>query len=341
MRVADSTSIASRIEQAFQTASTSTGTSFDYLVKTAARESSFQPAAEAKTSTATGLFQFVEQTWLETIKEAGAQHGLEAYASQIERTAGGKYLVSDPALRKEILDLRKNPEVSSLMAGALTQKNAAYLQQKLGRAATEGELYVAHFLGAQGATRLITGAGASPEVRADSVFPAQAKANRSIFYDAKGSARTLAEVYDNLISKHENFTMVAGLTGAGGSRAQGTGGSQPASSAPTAVLAFTDEASQRVDNAFRATDTSAPFEALFRTEGTEQAAGLDASFLSSFASVPEDRPFDRAVGGSRMVAQMTASTLAETLFQDVGPLDLTGFLNYRERDKTKDLMPPV
>ncbi|MFN4011897.1 MAG: lytic transglycosylase domain-containing protein [Pannonibacter sp.] len=332
MRVADTTSIASRIEQAFQTASTSTGTSFDYLVKTAARESSFQPAAEAKTSSATGLFQFVEQTWLETVKEAGGQHGLGTYAAQIERTAGGKYRVADPQMRQEILNLRKDPEVSSLMAGALTQKNAGYLQQKLGRPASEGELYIAHFLGAHGATRLITGAGVSPEARADSVFPAQAKANRSIFYDKTGGARTLSEVYANLVSKHETFTMIAGPSGP----------SVPdAKPAQTAVLAFTDEASQRVDNAFRAADTSAPFEALFRTEGADQAPALDASFLSSFASVPEDRPFDRAVGGSRLVAQMTGSSLTETLFKEGGPLDLTGFLNYRERDKTKDLMPPV
>lgn len=332
MRVADTTSIASRIEQAFQTASTSTGTSFGYLVKTAARESSFQPAAQAKTSTATGLFQFVEQTWLETVKESGAQHGLGTYAAQIERTGSGKYRVSDPEMRKEILDLRKDPEISSLMAGALTQKNANYLQQKLGRSATEGELYVAHFLGAQGASRLITGAGVSPDARADAVFPAQAKANRSIFYEKDGSARSLSEVYANLTSKHENFTMVARAPGASG---------QPAASQPTAVLAYTDEASQRVDNAFRATDTSAPFEALFRTEGTEKAANLDASFLSSFASVPENRPFDRAVGGARMIAQVTGTALTENLFKDDGPLDLTGFLNYRERDKTKDLMPPV
>ncbi|NBN77288.1 transglycosylase SLT domain-containing protein [Microvirga tunisiensis] len=332
MRVADTTSIASRIEQAFQTASTSTGTSFDYLVKTAARESSFQPAAQASASTATGLFQFVEQTWLETVKESGAQHGLEAYAAQIERTASGRYAVADPQMRQEILDLRKNPEISSLMAGALTQKNAGFLQERLGRPASDGELYIAHFLGAQGATRLITGASVSPDARADAVFPAQAKANRAIFYERDGSPRSLSEVYANLVGKHENFSLIANAS---------TVSPPAAKPAPTAVLAFSDEASQRVDNAFRATDTNAPFEALFRTEGTETAASMDASFLSAFASVPEGRPFDRAVGGSRMVAQVTGNSFAQSLFQDGGPLDLTGFLSYRERDEGKDLMPPV
>jgi len=80
MHVADTPSVASRIELAFQSASNSTGTSFDYLVKTAARESSFNPSAKAKTSSATGLFQFIESTWLETMKEAGPRHGLEKYS---------------------------------------------------------------------------------------------------------------------------------------------------------------------------------------------------------------------------------------------------------------------
>ncbi len=89
MRVADTASIASRIELAFQSASTSTGTSFDYLVKTAARESSFNPTAKARTSSATGLFQFIESTWLETMKEAGPKHGLEKYSDQIQRSKSG------------------------------------------------------------------------------------------------------------------------------------------------------------------------------------------------------------------------------------------------------------
>ena len=117
MRVADTASVASRIELAFQSASTSTGTSFDYLVKTAARESAFDPTAKARTSSATGLFQFIESTWLETLKEAGPKHGLEKYADQISRGKNGKHYVSDPQMRKEILDLRKDPEISSVMAG--------------------------------------------------------------------------------------------------------------------------------------------------------------------------------------------------------------------------------
>ncbi|MBO6508134.1 MAG: transglycosylase SLT domain-containing protein [Roseibium sp.] len=213
MRVADTTSVASRIELAFQSASTSTGTSFDYLVKTAARESSFNPTAKAKTSSATGLFQFIESTWLETMKQAGPEHGLQKYSDQIHRTKSGKYYVKDAEMRKEILDLRKDVEISSKMAGAYTQKNAQYLERKIGREPTDGELYMAHFLGAGGASRLIDATRANPDMRADKIFAAQARANKPIFYHRNGKARSMEEVYQVIVSKHDAVTMIAEVSG--------------------------------------------------------------------------------------------------------------------------------
>lgn len=209
MRVADTPSIASRIELAFQSASNSTGTSFDYLVKTAARESSFNPAAKAKTSSATGLFQFIESTWLETMKEAGPRHGLEKYSDQIQRSKSGKFYVKDAQMRQEILDLRKDPEISSMMAGALTQKNANYLERRIGREPTDGELYMAHFLGAHGASRLIDATNANPDMRADKMFSAQARANKPIFYERNGKARSMQEVYEVIVSKHDAVLRIA------------------------------------------------------------------------------------------------------------------------------------
>jgi hypothetical protein len=248
MRVADTTSVASRIELAFQSASTSTGTSFDYLVKTAARESSFNPSAKAKTSSATGLFQFIESTWLETMKQAGPKHGLDKYADHIQRSKSGKYYVSDPQMRREILDLRKDPEISSVMAGALTQKNAQYLERRIGREPTDGELYMAHFLGANGASRLIEKTAANPDMRADQVFSAQARANKPIFYHRNGQARSMEEVYQVIVSKHDAVNMIAEAGGRKNLRTSGEllnvaalPNAKPGSGAPvTAPVPFDD-----------------------------------------------------------------------------------------------------
>ena len=76
---------------ALQNAAQRTGSDFNYLLGTAMRESSLKPHAQSATSSATGLFQFIEQTWLGLVKDHGASHGLSAQASAITRDASGCY----------------------------------------------------------------------------------------------------------------------------------------------------------------------------------------------------------------------------------------------------------
>ena len=194
------TAVTGAIRQAAQ----ATGTSFQYLLATAQVESDLNPQAGATTSSARGLFQFVEQTWLGTIKQAGAALGYGRYADAITKTASGYYDVKDPAMRSQILKLRNDPAANALMAGAFTQSNAAVLSAQLGRAPSEGELYIAHFLGAGGAARLIASAATHPRAGAASYFPQAAQANASIFYDSStGAPRTLAQVRDLLTARYD------------------------------------------------------------------------------------------------------------------------------------------
>lgn len=183
---------------AVKTAAASTGTDFDYLLKTAVRESSLNPSAKAKTSSATGLFQFIEQTWLGVVKKHGADFGLAREAASIDTTSGGRHKVTDKAAREAILALRHDPEVSALMAGALTRESAQALENGIGREATSGELYVAHFMGPSGAIKLINAAESDPSTKAANLFPAAAKANKSIFYEANGRAKSVSDVYARL-----------------------------------------------------------------------------------------------------------------------------------------------
>jgi hypothetical protein len=90
------------------------------------------------------------------------------------------------------------------MAGAFTKGNASALSERLGRAPSEGELYIAHFLGAGGAARLIGLAGSNPNARAADYFPNAAQANPSIFYDrSTGAARSLAQVRNILTARYD------------------------------------------------------------------------------------------------------------------------------------------
>jgi len=185
----------SRVTGAIQKAARATGTDFDYLLKTALRESNFDPNAKASTSSATGLFQFIEQTWLSTLRQAGASLGYGQYASAVVESPSGHLSVPDPSMRRAVMDLRLDPTANAAMAGALTRNNAVLVAAGIGRQPTDGELYIAHVLGASGAVKLISAAATTPQAQAATLFPSAARANHSIFFDGQGAPRTAAEVY--------------------------------------------------------------------------------------------------------------------------------------------------
>jgi len=193
--------IGSRVTGAIQQAAQATSAGFDYLLKTALRESGFDPNARATTSSATGLFQFIDQTWLSTVKQSGPQLGYGAYADSIVKTPSGNYVVPNAAARRQVMELRTDPTANAVMAGAFTQRNAARLTSELGRPPSSGELYMAHVLGPGGALKLISATTSSPQVKAASLFPAAARANPSIFYDGQGGARSAIQVHDLLDAK--------------------------------------------------------------------------------------------------------------------------------------------
>ena len=190
-----------RISGAIKQAANTTGTSFEYLLTTAKMESDFNPTAGASTSSAHGLYQFIDQTWLGTVKEAGAQLGYGKYADAIAKSPSGSYSVSDPAARGAIMKLRDDPAASSAMAAVLTHSNSFKLTGKIGRRPTDAELYMAHFMGVGGAARLINNAEDNPRAAGARLFPNAAAANRSIFYE-RGRARSVSEVYSVLTSRY-------------------------------------------------------------------------------------------------------------------------------------------
>lgn len=184
------------VEAAIRRASNATGVDAEFLITTARRESAMNPSARARTSSAAGLFQFIEQTWLGTVKTHGAKHGYGQYADLIYRGGDGRWRVEGSA-RNVVLDLRFDPQAASTMAAELTASNAAYLRGRTGREPGAGDLYAAHFLGPAGAAQLMDAMDRRPGTSAAAIFPEAASANRSIFY-RDGRPATVAEVHANL-----------------------------------------------------------------------------------------------------------------------------------------------
>jgi len=199
----ESVTAAPQIAGAIRQPTRSTGISFEYLLTTAQIESNLNPAAQAATSSAKGLYQFIEQTWLGTMKQDGATNGYGQYADAITRSSDGRYEVPDPTMRAAIMRLRSDPAASATMAGAFTRANAEQLRGAIGRPPTEGELYIAHFLGPSGAGKLIGAAMAQPQANAAAMFPQAAAANPSIFLDRSGRPRSVADVYAKLTGRFE------------------------------------------------------------------------------------------------------------------------------------------
>jgi hypothetical protein len=201
-----------RVQNAIAAASASTGVDFHYLYHQARVESGLNPNAKASTSSASGLYQFTEQTWLATMKQHGAEHGLNWAANAITRGSNGHYYVSDAATRQEIMALRQSPETSAAMAGEYASDNQDYLQAKLGRTTTPTDLYMAHFLGPAGAARFLKALDSNPDTPAASVMPAAARANKWVFWDKSGNARSLEQVYQRFAARFEQSTPDAGST---------------------------------------------------------------------------------------------------------------------------------
>jgi hypothetical protein len=169
--------------EAVSRAAQKAGVDFSALLETAKRESGLDKNAKAGTSSAAGLFQFIESTWLDMVQRYGPKYGI---------AAGDMHNAGE---RKRLLDLRYDPSVAAGLAGELTRENSAALEKAIGRAPNASELYAAHVLGADGAARLIS---APANADAAALLPKAAGANRTIFYAEGGAPRSAADVLARL-----------------------------------------------------------------------------------------------------------------------------------------------
>lgn len=279
------------VTDAIRRGAAATGTDFDYLLRTARRESALDPTAKAQTSSATGLFQFIEQTWLGIVKNDGPALGLGSEASAIVARPDGSYAVPDAAARQAILRLREQPDAAAAMAGALTKRNRDALAASTGQAPSNGDLYLAHVLGARGASSLINTARTNPDRPAATDFPEAARANRSIFYARDGRPRSAAQVYGLLAADKT-----------------------PAPSAPSGSdvkLAVTDDRPPGIYGLFQTGARQAPVSdavaRIWRGQNVQRGGADGASFFPRSSTAPVSRAETPSAGEPILVAQSGAT----------------------------------
>ena len=188
------------IVAAIRLSSIRTGVDFSYLMKLAAAESNFKPNSKSATSSATGIYQFTRDTWLNTLKTHGAKYGLIGdYADNIDhyRTVYGyqRPIVRDKVIYQHLLELRKNPRVSAIMAAEMVRDSEQLLAYSFDRKPTQTDLYLTHFLGNDDAITFLHSLEQNPDVHAVELFPEAANSNRRIFHQRSSDPRTVDEVY--------------------------------------------------------------------------------------------------------------------------------------------------
>jgi hypothetical protein len=194
MPVSEISSSQDNVRHTIRTAANASGGDFTYLLRQAEIESGLNPDAKARTSSATGLFQFTEGTWLKSLQIYGARHGLNQASNAISSNS------MTGSERAALLDLRRNPEIATRMAAEYAADNARYLKSSGHDAIGPTELYLAHFLGPQGASRFLDGYKNTPDSSAAMALPRAAESNKTIFYK-DGRAATYREIYNKFAGR--------------------------------------------------------------------------------------------------------------------------------------------
>jgi hypothetical protein len=174
----------------------------------AAIESGFNYQAKAGTSSASGLYQFINGTWQWMMKRYGAKYGINPNTSQMD------------------------PRANALLGAEYIKQNVGHLQGVLKRPLTDTDLYFAHFLGSGGAKKFLS---ADPNALGASILPDAARANKSIFFDKSGTPLTVAAIYKLVNERVQNKGKKFGVNIAGENMVEGS--TPPAQTAPAAPAA--------------------------------------------------------------------------------------------------------
>ncbi|HYF53865.1 MAG TPA: lytic transglycosylase domain-containing protein [Salinarimonas sp.] len=188
------------IVEAITRASHNVGVDPVYMMALADKESSLRLESKAGTSSAEGIYQFINKTWLEVVRTFGPRHGLALEAAAVQDGENGLH-VADEAARERIMALRHDPYIAAVMAAEMKKRDKQLIEARIGREMTRSEYYLAHFFGAHSAGKFLQILDEKPKARAPKAFPAAARANRNLFFAKSGKrARqlTVAEVYTRL-----------------------------------------------------------------------------------------------------------------------------------------------
>ncbi len=167
------------------------------LVGIAATESGFNTHARNRHSSAQGLLQFTNATWLTVVRDFGARHGLAQYAAAIDTDRDGRLTVRKSRLRRAILALRDDPVLETVMTAERLERERRGLEARLGHRAEAADLYFLHLLGPSGASHFLKVMAAHPDASSLATVGSVGAPNAGLFI-RNGRPLSVAAAYASL-----------------------------------------------------------------------------------------------------------------------------------------------
>ena len=210
----DSPALTPAVVRAIRVAARGTGVDPNLLLAIAWRESRFDPEARNRRSSARGLLQFTTATWLQSVRDYGAEHGFSGYAAAIDKESSGVLTVRSRSVRTAILRLRDDPALSAALAAESMARRQAAIEARLGRDAAPADLYLLHVLGMSGTIRFLTTLRERPSASSFEIASDETLRNAGLLtstHTAMSVARTYAAVQSLLNDQRaRSETLLAG-----------------------------------------------------------------------------------------------------------------------------------
>lgn len=197
-----------------QTASQATNTDFKTMIIKAMIESDLGRLTTAKNSSARGIYQYIDATWLTLLKRYGAKIGYPQYAENLTTDLKTlKTIVKDNSRYSEdyLLNLRHDTKIASLIKAYQTKEDENALRSVIqNRTLTATDHYIAHMMGIPLAKKFYgmieAESNTIPANIKNSPFKQAAALNPYFFYGSKRDPLTTQEIYkkfETLIERKE------------------------------------------------------------------------------------------------------------------------------------------
>lgn len=193
-------------------ASQETGASFELLIIKAMLESDLGEHTIAPNSSARGIFQYIDSTWLALIKQHGEHIGYKPYADALEMDiVKNQFNVTEDSSfsRNDILKLRYNSRITALIKSyQILDEQKTLHNYKNNQTVHITDHYIVHMMGLPLAKMFYklqqSESAIIPASLTNRMFEKAIASNKNFFYDDDGNGLNAMQIYSKFEQRSKN-----------------------------------------------------------------------------------------------------------------------------------------